>query len=167
MILAQATAQVAAHRNAPVAPSQKVQVLLEYLLMVPAADAANLIGPDVARQLALRWFPSSPRLLYRMAEQSFKFGDMTTAAGLLERLLDLGRTGNYDRSHSFDPGRIGDDARMNLAACYRRLGRIEGAQRCYRQLLDSRHFQKQAARELSALKTVQRGPVSGEPVEPG
>ena len=74
------------------------------------------------------------------------------ARQILERLLELGRTGAFDRSRRFDTGILGDDALINLAACCERLGDIEQAERCYRQLLTSRHFRTQAAAGLKRIR---------------
>ena len=147
-VLAGAAAVVMQAKDAPAAPSAKVQVLLEYLLTNPVG------GPGTRREatlLASRWFPTSPRLVFRLAEQAFLAGDAAGAARLLERLLEMGRTAAYDRSQPFDPGLVGDDARINLAACYRRLGRLDEAEACYRQLLASPHFASQAAQGLAAI----------------
>jgi hypothetical protein len=148
--LAEATAIVAAARNASQAPSWKVQSLLEYLLTEAPADS-QLSRAD-ARALALRWFPSSPLLLYTMAELAFQAADYRQAAELLERLVHLGKTRSYDRSRPFDPGLVGDDALMNLGACRWRLRELESAATCYRQLLGSRRFSIQAARNLADVE---------------
>jgi tetratricopeptide (TPR) repeat protein len=151
-VLAAAAAQVAAARNAPAAPTTKVQALLEYVLAAPAELTPGGLSRAQAIALALRWFPASPPLLYKIADLSFQQKDFRRAAGLLERLVQLGQAGNYDRSRPFDPGLIGDDAVLNLAACCRQLGELVRAEQCYRQLLQSRHFHAQAAQGLAVVQ---------------
>lgn len=153
-VMAQAADQVVAERHAPAPPTSKVQVLLEYVLSATPAQPPTRLSPSEARELALRWFPASPRLLYPIAEQSFRAGETLKATELLERLVSLGRSGSYDRSHAFDPGLVGDDALINLAACYRRLGRLDEAEQCYRNLLDSRHFATHATQGLAAVRSM-------------
>jgi tetratricopeptide (TPR) repeat protein len=143
-------------QQAPAPPSFKVQILLEYLLTVPPEQCRSRLTRDEARALALRWFPASPPLLYLHAEHFFRQGDYRRAVEILERLLELGRTGTYDRSRTFDPGLVGEDALINLAACWRQLGDLERAEYCYRQLLDSTHFRDQAARQLAVVQEQRR-----------
>jgi hypothetical protein len=151
-VLAEAAEQVFAARNAPAAPNMKVQVLLEYLLTVPQTQSRSRLSPAEARELALRWFPASPPLLYLNAELAFRRGEFRLAAQLLERLLHLGQTGTYDRSRTFDPGLVGEDALINLAACHQRLGELDQAEQCYQQLLNSGKFHAQAAQSLAAVQ---------------
>jgi tetratricopeptide (TPR) repeat protein len=151
-VLADAAKQVASARNAVAAPSVKVQVLLEYLLTVPPAESQARLTREEAYELALRWFPSSPALLYKCAETAFGRGDFPMARQILERLLELGRTGAFDRSRRFDMGIVGDDALINLAACCERLGDRDKAEQYYRQLLSSRHFPTQAAAGLKRIR---------------
>ena len=148
---AEAAASVARLRHAPSPPSFKVQVLLNDLLA--AGETGGPLSYDDARDLALRWFPSSPNLLWTVAEQSFRRKDYAGAAEVLQRLLHLGRTGAYDRSHRFDPRVVGEDALLNLGACYLQGGRLDEAEACFVQLTASPVRGRQA-NEL--LGTVQR-----------
>jgi len=67
----------------------------------------------------------------------------------------------YDHSTHFDPALVNEDATMNLAACYRRLGRLDDAERCYQQLLSSPKFAKPAAEGLAAIAATRRGQSTG------
>jgi glycosyltransferase involved in cell wall biosynthesis len=157
-VLGEAAAQVFSARDAPTPPSQKVQVLLEYLLTALPEHSRNPLSAAEARELALRWFPNSPPLVYLNAELAFRGGEFRLAARLLERLLHLGRNGTYDRSRVFDPGLVGEDALINLAACHQRLGEWERAEECYRQLLTGTKFSAQAAQGLVAVKQLRGQP---------
>lgn len=154
-IMADAARQVIAARNAEKPPSVKVQVLLEYLLSAPP-DLKTRLTADEVVELSLRWFPSSPALLFKCAEHSFRGGNIPQAGQILERLLELGRTGAFDRSRRFGPGLVGNDALINLAACYERLGELERAETCYRHLQGTGHFQSQATSGLSRLAALRK-----------
>ena len=157
--LAEAAAVVAQHRHAPSPPSFKVQVLLNDILAgsdsgtgVGANPSPGPLSYDDARDLALRWFPSSPNLLWTVAEQSFKRHDYAGAAEVLQRLLHLGRTGTYDRSHRFDPRVLGEDALLNLGACYLQTGRLDEAEACFVQLATSPLRGRQANELLGTVQ---------------
>ena len=126
--------------------------LLDFLVRNPDSPVRHTMPIEVISALSLRWFDRSPSLLYALAEHVFRAGEPARAAQLLEHLLHLGRTQTYDRSRPFCPGFVGDDAMMNLAACYRRLGRAADAESCYRQLLSSPRFAQQAGEELARMR---------------
>jgi hypothetical protein len=77
--------------------------------------------------------------LFRCAEVAFSRNEFSSSKQILERLLELGRTGVFDRSVSYHAGLIGDDALINLGACCERLGEKAAAEACYRHLLDGPH----------------------------
>jgi hypothetical protein len=154
--MAQAAEHVAAIRNAPKAPNVKVQALLVYLLTAPPGTVRSPLSRDELRELALRWFPASPHLLHIIAEDAFNRRDFRLASTLLERLLHLGRTGTFDRSHIFDPELIGDRARINLGHCYLELGEALKAEQCYRPLLNHPHYGTTAARGLATAQQLQQ-----------
>ena len=157
--LGEAATVVGNLRHAPSPPGVKVQVLLNDLLAAPPGE--QLPGPlsyDDARELALRWFPNSPNLLWTVAEQSFKRRDYAGAAEALTRLLQLGRTGGYDRSHRFDPRVLGEDALINLGACYLQMRRLDEAEACFVQLAASPLWSKQANEFLATVQKWRKAP---------
>ena len=150
-VLAGAAEQLLAARDAAAPPSGKAQVLLEYLLTTPAPpNQARLSRPE-AQALARRWFPTSPPLLYLLAQQAFQARDFAESARLLERLVELGRTGMFDRSRIFPPELVREEALVNLGACYRQLGQPARAVACYQQLLGTMYHAEGAA-GLQALR---------------
>jgi hypothetical protein len=155
-VMAEAAEQVAAAREAKAAPNVKTQALLAYVLTTSPESAPTCLPSELARELGLRWFPASPRLLHIIAEDAFQRRDFRLAASLLERLLALGRTGKFDRSHAFDPELIGDRARANLAACYYNLGEAAKAEQCYRPLLANEKYRPIAAQGIAAAQQLQR-----------
>ncbi len=155
-VLAEAVEQILPARAAPQAPAMKVQVLLEYLMAVPPNLSKSRLSQEEALELALRWFPASPPLLFKCAQYCFQNGAMRKAADILTRLVQLGKAGNYDRSQRFNPGIVGDDALVNLAACYRQLGDLDQAVQCYRLLLHTSQFHARAIEGLAAIEQLRR-----------
>jgi Glycosyl transferase family 2 len=139
------------------APTSTAASLLEYLLTVSPAQSRTRVTREEARELALRWFPNSPPLLWRLAEQDFQAGNFRGAAGHLERLVAFGRTGAYDRSQGFDPSIVGAPAVMNLGVCYLRLGMLDPAEACFRQLLQAPEHAGAAAQNLRVVETLREG----------
>jgi hypothetical protein len=153
-LMADAAQQVVAQREAKTAPNVKVQALLAYVQTMP--EGSTSLSRDLARELSLRWYPASPRLMHIIAEDAYQRRDFRLAASLLERLLTLGRTGQFDRSHAFDPDLLGDRARVNLAACYYNLGEAIKAEQCYRPLLANEKYRTLAAEGIAAAQRLQR-----------
>jgi tetratricopeptide (TPR) repeat protein len=153
-VLAEAVEQLLPIRAAPAAPLPEVQRLLEYVLTVSADQSRSRLTKDEARDLALRWFPYSPAMLWRIAEHYFKGGDFHRAAELLERLDQCRKTGVYDRSESFEPSILSDLVVLNLGVCYTRIGELDKAERCFISLLDSKSFHDRAAQNLALVQSL-------------
>jgi tetratricopeptide (TPR) repeat protein len=152
--MAEAAEQVVAAKSAQKPPNVKTQALLAYVLTSP--EGTTSMSRATARELALRWFPASPRLMHFIAEDAFQRREFQPATQLLERLLLMGRTGQFDRSHAFDPELLGDRARVNLAACYYNLGEAAKAEQCYRPLLANERYRAQASQGIAAAQQLQR-----------
>jgi hypothetical protein len=155
-VMAEAAEQVYAAREAKTAPNAKSQALLAYVMTIAPEAAPRCLSRDLARELGLRWFPASPRLLHLIADDAFQRRDYRLAASVLERLLMLGQTGKFDRSHAFDPELISDRARVNLAACYYNLGEAAKAEQCYRPLLLNERYRNIATQGIAAAQQLQR-----------
>jgi hypothetical protein len=153
-VLADAVEQILPVRAADGAPLPEVQRLLEYLMTAKPGQSKSRLTTDEARELAGRWFPRSPPLLWRNAEYYFQREDFQRASGFLERLVQLGRTGDYDRSEAFDPSILGEPALMNLGACYTRLRELDKAEVCFLQLLGSKASHDQAAQNLVVVQSL-------------
>jgi hypothetical protein len=156
-VLAQAAEQVYEFRHAPSPPSHKVQVLLIQQLALPAGRRRGRMTYGDAADLAARWFPDSPNVLWTLAEQAFLRKDYAGAAESLRRLLHLGRTGTYDRSHRFDPRILGEDALLNLGACYVQTGNLAEAEACFLQLTGSKAVGAQASKLLAMVQNRPQG----------
>jgi Glycosyl transferase family 2 len=151
-VLAEAIEKLRPLRDRPRAPLSTVQRLLEYVLTVRPEHARPPMSRDEAEELARRWFPNSPPLFWRMAEQAFQAEDYGKAAGLLEQLVQWGRTGEYDSSEPFDPSILGEPALMNLGICYVKRKDFDRAEQCFRGLLQSPAYQTQAVRNLALVQ---------------
>ena len=158
LVMAAAADQVHAARESPKPPSAKVQVFLSYVLTTDPALLRGPVTPDAARELALRWFPNSPALLWLLAEQRFRAGQFDKAAHLLERLVRLGKTGTYDRSQGFPPEIIADHALLNLGACLLKLNRPAEAEACFLQVAPSPTFGAAANRQLEVARRMKTDP---------
>jgi hypothetical protein len=143
-VLAGAADQVLAARDSPAAPSASVGSLLEYVLAVAPEQAKCRMSAAEAEGLSLRWFARTPPVVWAVAQRRFAAGDFPAAAVLLEKLLEMGRTGTYDHAAGFDPEIMGPAALMNLGICHLRAGDGERARHCFGQLLTHPTYQAQA-----------------------
>ncbi len=155
-VLAEAADLVLAAKDAPAAPTATVGSLLEYLLTVSAQQSQSRLSSEQARDLALRWFPNTPPLLWTLAQRAFQAGNDREAASLLERLVQLGRTGTYDCSAAFDPTILAEPALLNLGACYVRLGELDRAEMCYANVLTGPTHQVQARQGYALVQQLRR-----------
>jgi hypothetical protein len=157
-VLARAVEQILPFRDAPVAPLPQVQVLLEYLLTVSPEQSKSKLSHQEAWELALRWFPRSPPLLWTKAAQLFQSGNFRQAAPLLATLVEFGATGCFDKTMGFKPSIIGDDALMNLGACLTKLGDLDRAESCFHRLLASASHHAKAQENLAIVRRLRQQP---------
>ena len=129
-VLAEAAEQLHPAADAPAAPHPVVGSLLEYLLTVSPDQARSPIARDLARELAVRWFSYTPPVVWALAGERFAAGDHAGAVPHLERLLEMGRTGQFDTGGGFDPDILGPTALLNLGVCHIHLGNWEAARAC-------------------------------------
>lgn len=155
-VMAEAAELLLLVRDAPAAPPPLAQRLLEYLMTVSPEYSHSRLLREEARALAARWFPLSPPMLWRAAEVAFHAGDFRQAAALLERLLELGRTGAYERTQSFDPAILADLPWLSLGACCSRLGELDRAEQCFLRVLGHPKHGAQAARNLAVVQNLRR-----------
>ena len=78
-------------------------------------------------------------------------GRLSDAAAARARLVAPGESGKYDHSRPFPAEIVGDQARMNLAACYARIGRPADARALFTRLLNHPRMGADAARNLRVL----------------
>lgn len=133
-VLTEAATQVLRSLDAPTAPTPTVGSLLEYVLTSPGAGK-NPLTRTQAHDLARRWFPATPPVIWSAAANEFQAGRFAEAIPLLERLIQLGQTGQYDRSNAFEPHIIGGLAWQNLGICYAKLEDWGRAELCFGKLL--------------------------------
>jgi hypothetical protein len=155
-VMAEAAEQLLAARDAPAAPDPSAGPLLEYLLAVSPEQSRSGVSREQAEELARRWFPHSPPLLWRLAEAAFQRQDFRRAAGYLAALVQMGETGRYDRSLGFDPSIIGDAARMNLGVACLRSGDLVTAEVCFRRLVQSPKYAESAVKNLGVIERLRQ-----------
>ena len=150
-VLAEAARQVLATARERRASIPLVATLLEYALARDGADCP--LTADQAEELAMRWFPNSPPLLWRAARWHYSQGRFAKAASLLEKLLELGRRHSFDDEISFDQQIFGDETVLNLGVCWARVGKLDKARKFFKSL-SQRHgpFADAAASNLRQLK---------------
>jgi tetratricopeptide (TPR) repeat protein len=161
-VMAEAAAQVAPVVDSPAPPDPDMQRVLEYLINNPPGRSVAAIDAEQATALALRWFPTSPPLLWSAAGRYLQAKQFHSAAALLDQLLKLGNSGGYDRSTAFDPRIIGPWPLMNLGQCYRALGEPDKARRCFELLLTDPEFKDQAATLLAMTSSGASGVGEGK-----
>jgi len=130
----------------------QIAMLLEYVLTTPALADDFPLPKSAAWRLASEHFPTSVPLLWHRARERFAANEFAQCAGLLEKAIELGNSQEYDRTISFDPCIIGDDALLNLGVCYVRLGRLRAAEKCFRKLIDGSTRSEAAAENLKAIR---------------
>jgi len=155
-VLREATTRMLEKQHEGTAPLPLAGALIEYLLVTPREKSQCLLDTTQLHELAERWFPNAAPLLWLRAQNEFQAQNFEAASRLLERLVRLGRKGTYDKSTSFDPRIIGDDAVLNLAVCYIRLGKLLEAEPLLRRLLSSPTLGAQAKQNLDAVRELRR-----------
>jgi hypothetical protein len=151
-VLGEAAALLLPHTGEEQAPLPIVCLLIECLLRTPAAQLPAGFNPELVESLVWRWFPSSPPLLWSLAQRAATTGQFNNAEKLLRRLVEMGKDHSYDQWVSFDPGVVGDDARSNLGACLVRQGKMHEAASVFRGLLASPGHAAQARANLGAIE---------------
>ncbi len=109
-VMADAIDRIAPDLNAPRPPDPAVAPLLEYLLTVDVEQYRGSVSINQAAEIALRWFSKTPPILWALAHYYAKQQRPEASVPLLEQLLRLGISGNYDVTFPFDPSILGPRA---------------------------------------------------------
>lgn len=133
----QAVAQVLPQIEREQPPNPMVSQLLEYLLQLPAGRLPAGLTPGLIESLVWRWFPSSAPLLWLLSRRAAEAGRFGDAEQLLRRLVQMGKDHSYDQWTSFNPGLVGDDAKLNLGVCLGKQARLAEARSIFSDLLTS------------------------------
>lgn len=141
-VLAQATAQMKRLNGWPTPPTPSAAALLEYLLTCSIAARALMPRAQV-EELAERWFPAAPPVLWALALRACRDHDYERARGLLERLIAATAGDDYDRAMPFEPAVLSGLGWLNLGACCAKLGDLDRAEQCFAQLLTMLGFEQQ------------------------
>ncbi len=152
----QATRALVPHLEDERAPLPLVATLFEALLQLPEDVLPSPFDRERLVDLAMRWFPDAPPLLWILARQAYESQEFVTAEKLLRRLIDLGRSHRYDLSTSFAPHIVGSGARLNLGDCLIRQARLAEAERVITPLIQDPDYGKQARANLATIKRLKR-----------
>ncbi len=154
--LATAMDQAGQHLDDPSPPTALMALMLETLLQLPATVLRPPWTPAATRLVAERWFPDAPPLRWLIAQQHFAAGRFPEAEQELRRLVEMGRTGRYDLTCSFEPGIIGSNAKMNLAVCLIRQAKLDEAEALLEELLNDDAFAAAARQNLDVLRNLKQ-----------
>jgi hypothetical protein len=149
-VLADAARILLPNLRQPRAPLPSVSAFLEYALTYAPADFP--LPREMAVETALRWFPSTPPLLWLAARWNYERGEIVESARLLNLVLEMGEAGSYDDSLSFDQSIFGDETRLNYAVCCAKLGQIEKAIRQFNSIKAGSRFYPMAQQNLKQLR---------------
>ena len=130
-------------------------ILLEHILASDVLPNDFPLSRRKAIEIARKLFPNSVPLLWQRALGEFKRERFAPCAELLEKILRLGETEQYDMLASFDPDIMSGRAILNLGVCYVRLGKLSKAKECFVRLLDFPSYVKHAKTNLRAIVRLQ------------
>ena len=145
-ILAQADEPVRAMAATGTAPPPAVGMFLEYLLTVSTEQRRSQISREEAITLADRWFARTPPVLWVLSVERYAAHDYPKCAERLNRLLALGRSGEYDANAAFSTDILGPSAILNLGLCHFQMKQWEEAKACFETLRTDPTRSQQAAR---------------------
>jgi tetratricopeptide (TPR) repeat protein len=159
-LMAEAAEQLLTHLNEPTPYSSMIAPLLEYLLEQPEEQLPCGLSNCLLIDLSEKWFPRAAPLLWIKAKREFEKGAFEKAEQLLRSLLEMGRNHSYDRSISFNPAIVGEDAMLNLGASIFRQGKLGEAEKCFKSLLASETRRREAMANLQEIENLRkkRGP---------
>lgn len=135
-------------------PLPLAAALLETLLQFPSKQLPEGYTRARMESAAMRWFPDSAPLNWLFARRAFQKEDFASAEKHLERLVWMGRTGQYDRHIGFHPEIIGDDAKLNYAVSLVRQAKLSEAETVFNELLDSPSRKKEAKANLKTIRNL-------------
>ena len=159
-ILAEAADVVKAGAGADAPPSPVVGMLFEYLLNVGPQFSKSRVTSAEIHTMAEKWFPYTPPVVWARAGERFAAADYVAAAGLLERLVVMGRTGQYDPAGGFSLEIVKEAALLNLGGAYLHLERWDDARACFAPLFGDPNRKADALRGF-ALAEKQQKPGTG------
>lgn len=134
----------------PQPPIPLAAALLEYALTHAPADLP--FSRKTAVEVALRWFPFCPPLVWLAARWNYEQGRIDEAAGLLQKVLEMGGKKNYDDSISFDQSIFGDETRLNYGVCCAKLGQVKKAINQFKLIEKGSRFYSFAQKNIEQLQ---------------
>lgn len=151
-ILAEADEPVRTMATLGESPPTAVGMFLEYLLTVSLEQRRSRISREEATSLADRWFARTPPVLWALSCERYAAHDYAKCAERLNRLLALGRSGEYDVSAPFSTDILGPSAILNLGLCHFQMKNWAEAKDCF-EILRTDPTRSQRAARLYAQAT--------------
>ena len=149
-VLAEAAQMLRPAIHLPQPPVPLAAAFLEYAL--GHAPAGFPVSRQDAMDAAMRWFPSSPPLVWLAARWQYEQGHVAEAAGLLRSVLEMGEKKNYDDTISFDQSIFGDETRLNFGVCCAKLGQAEKAVQQFNFIKAGSRFYPAARQNIKRLE---------------
>ena len=106
---------------------------------------------DALHDLAARWFPHWPPLIWRRANWWFRQRRFVQAGECLEHILRLAHEDAYTKTPSFDRSILGAESCLNLAICYAATNRMQDARRYFLLAAEDPKWAAQARRNLELI----------------
>lgn len=150
-LMTQAVATIARHRDDPKAPSPIAMLALEFAML---GRTPSVLSREDAIALAEKWFPTAAPVVWQRAARKFTAGDYESAIVDLRRLIEMGKNHTYDLDVAFDPLIIGDDARINLAACLVRMCELDEAEKVLKEVEPKSQRFSAAQKNLQAIRSI-------------
>ena len=155
-ILADAADVVKAAAGADAPPSPAVGMLFEYLLNVGPQFSKARVTKDEIHAMAEKWFAYTPPVVWARAGERFAATDYVAAAGLLERLVMMGRTGQFDPAGGFSLEIVKEAALLNLGGAYLHLEKWDEARACFAPLFGDPNRKADALRGFALAEKRQK-----------
>lgn len=96
----------------PDPPTTKIVFLLEFLLALPELELPQGWNTRGLAAVCDKWAPRAPGPTWLRGVNAYRALEWTTAKKQAERLLEMGATGDYDRSVPFSPDLLCSEALM-------------------------------------------------------
>lgn len=149
--LAHAASMLVSGEEAPDARAPAQALLFEQILALDCLPEGFPMTWERAAELGRSLFPDTVPIEWHIARRRFAQGRHEEAVRVLERIIELGENGRYNRMCSFEPGLLRGDATLNLGVGYAHLGRIEDAIACLERLRSHPVHGEAASANIRAL----------------
>lgn len=152
-LMTQAIMKLAQQKHEAKAPLPIAMLALEFAML---GRAPSVLSREDAVALAEKWFADAAPVIWQRAARYFSAGDYANAATDLRRLIEMGKQHTYNLDVAFDPLIIGDDARINLAACLVRQCELDEAESVLNEVEPKSQRFAAAQKNLQAIRSIRQ-----------